>query len=541
MTPTATIISKVWNYCNMLRDDGVGYGDYLEQLTYLLFLKMADEYSRQPYSRDIGIPRKYNWQSLCSKRGAELEAHYIETLRELGLKKGMLGQIFTKSQNKIQDPAKLYKIIQMIDGEQWVTMGSDVKGIIYEGLQANFTIMGDFTGDGRVNLDDFMKLTSCWLQIAPDDPWIDINNDDVVDVLDLATFSGQWLNIEYVKIHDFPLGIDPQWAMQGEWAFGQPAGAGGVSYGNPDPTNGYTGDNVYGVNLNGDYSTSVGGPYYLTTGPLDCTGYYNIILKFARWLNTEAPGYVASKIEASSNGTDWNVVWENTGSSSITDDSWQLKEYNISSTADNQSTVYLRWSYEVEDSRANPYSGWNIDDIQLWGNDFRLPEFNLDVEPSGWTTEGQWSFGQPSGGGGAYGNPDPCSGYEGENVFGVNLSGDYSTAVGGPYYLTTGSIDCSGFHNIGLRFARWLNTDAPGYVASRVEASNNGTDWNIIWQHTGSSDITDSDWQLVEYDMSSVADSQEAVYVRWGYEIIDSHAYPYSGWNIDEIRITGDR
>ena len=78
-------------------------------------------------------------------------------------------------------------------------------------------------------------------------------------------------------------------------------------------------------------------------------------------------------------------------------------------------------------------------------------------------------------------------------------------------------------------------------VNHQVEASNNGTDWNIIWQHTGSSDITDSDWQLVEDDMSSVANGQKTVYVRWCYEIIDSHAYPYSGWNIDEIRIIGDR
>ncbi len=134
MTPTAAIVSKVWNYCNMLRDDGVGYGDYLEQLTYLLFLKMADEYGKPPYGRDMGIPKKYNWAALRGKRGAELEVHYIETLLELGKSKGMLGQIFTKSQNKIQDPAKLYKLIQMIDGENWVVMGSDVKGDIYEGL-----------------------------------------------------------------------------------------------------------------------------------------------------------------------------------------------------------------------------------------------------------------------------------------------------------------------------------------------------------------------------------------------------------------------
>ncbi|MBW4474641.1 MAG: type I restriction-modification system subunit M [Stenomitos rutilans HA7619-LM2] len=131
---TQAIVSKVWSFCNTLRDDGVGYGDYLEQLTYLLFLKMADEYSRPPYKRNSGIPMAYNWSSLTTKRGAELELHYLKVLQELSQQKGILGQIFTKAQNKIQDPAKLFKIIDMIDKESWVRMGADVKGEIYEGL-----------------------------------------------------------------------------------------------------------------------------------------------------------------------------------------------------------------------------------------------------------------------------------------------------------------------------------------------------------------------------------------------------------------------
>jgi len=131
---TATIVQRVWNYCNTLRDDGVSYGDYIEQLTYLLFLKMADEYSKPPYNRDIQIPKKLNWESLQNKSGAELEVHYIKILNELGKEKGMIGEIFFKAQNKIQDPAKLYKLIQLIDDENWVILGADVKGDIYEGL-----------------------------------------------------------------------------------------------------------------------------------------------------------------------------------------------------------------------------------------------------------------------------------------------------------------------------------------------------------------------------------------------------------------------
>ena len=131
---TAPIVSKVWSFCTTLRDDGVGYGDYLEQLTYLIFLKMADEYAKPPYNRDVGVPEKYGWNSLTAHRGAELEAHYVTLLRTLGQQPGMLGQIFTKAQNKITDPAKLYRLIDMVDGANWVTLGADVKGDIYEDL-----------------------------------------------------------------------------------------------------------------------------------------------------------------------------------------------------------------------------------------------------------------------------------------------------------------------------------------------------------------------------------------------------------------------
>jgi type I restriction enzyme M protein len=134
MNATASIVSKVWSFCTTLRDDGVSYGDYLEQLTYLIFLKMADEYIQPPYNRKVDIPPEYNWQSLKARRGAELEVHYVTLLRELGNKPGMLGQIFTKAQNKIQDPAKLFRLIDMVNETQWVTMGTDVKGNIYEGL-----------------------------------------------------------------------------------------------------------------------------------------------------------------------------------------------------------------------------------------------------------------------------------------------------------------------------------------------------------------------------------------------------------------------
>ena len=131
---TSSIVSKVWAFCQTLRDDGVGYGDYLEQLTYLLFLKMADEYSKPPHNRKMPIPASYAWETLTTKSGTELESHYNEMLRELAKEKGILGQIFVKSQNKIQDPAKLYKLIALINAENWILMGVKDKGDIYEGI-----------------------------------------------------------------------------------------------------------------------------------------------------------------------------------------------------------------------------------------------------------------------------------------------------------------------------------------------------------------------------------------------------------------------
>lgn len=143
----SSIISKIWNLANVLRDDGVGYGDYLEQITYLLFLKMADELNKPPYNKGLHFPKLKdvegkeiadseicNWETLSGKRGADLESFYSQMLRTLSTEKGMLGQIFTKSQNKIQDPAKLLKVINMIDREEWNMMGADIKGKIYEGL-----------------------------------------------------------------------------------------------------------------------------------------------------------------------------------------------------------------------------------------------------------------------------------------------------------------------------------------------------------------------------------------------------------------------
>ncbi|MGH9131528.1 MAG: type I restriction-modification system subunit M [Acidimicrobiales bacterium] len=135
MSDPRGLVQKLWNYCNVLRDDGLSYGDYVEQLTYLLFLKMADEQTRPPFRREPIVPYGLDWQSLLDRDGEELEAHYIRVLNDLGKQRGMLGVIFRKAQNRIQDPAKLRRlIVDLIDQERWMILDADVKGDAYEGL-----------------------------------------------------------------------------------------------------------------------------------------------------------------------------------------------------------------------------------------------------------------------------------------------------------------------------------------------------------------------------------------------------------------------
>ena len=136
MSDPSRLVNKLWSYCHVLRDDGLSYQDYLEQLTFLLFLKMADERERLT-GEEQPIPEGHRWVDLAGPQmeGVELEQHYRETLSELGQQGGMLGLIFEKAQNKIQDPAKLRQlIIELVDKENWSAMSADVKGDAYEGL-----------------------------------------------------------------------------------------------------------------------------------------------------------------------------------------------------------------------------------------------------------------------------------------------------------------------------------------------------------------------------------------------------------------------
>ncbi len=171
-----------------------------------------------------------------------------------------------------------------------------------------------------------------------------------------------------VPIYLWNMDTNPGWQTEGQWAWGDPTGQGG-SYGNPDPQNGYTGTNVYGYNLNGDYANNLP-EYDLTTTAIDCSELVDVQLKFRRWLGVEQPTYDHAYLRVSTNGSNWTTIWQNTAE--VADGSWQLVEFDISGVADQEATLYIRWTMGVTDT-AWQYCGWNIDDVEIWGTQLSQP------------------------------------------------------------------------------------------------------------------------------------------------------------------------
>jgi type I restriction enzyme M protein len=121
------VVQKLWGFCHTLRHDGIDYGDYIEQITYLLFLKMADE-------RGVEVPNGCAWQSIRDKSGTDLTEHYIEVLRKLGKTPGILGDIYSGAQSRFNNPVNLKKLVSLIDETEWISLNVDVKAAAYEGL-----------------------------------------------------------------------------------------------------------------------------------------------------------------------------------------------------------------------------------------------------------------------------------------------------------------------------------------------------------------------------------------------------------------------
>ena len=161
-------------------------------------------------------------------------------------------------------------------------------------------------------------------------------------------------------------------------------------------------------------------------------------------------------------------------------------------------------------------------------------ELSFDTDP-GWTTQGQWAFGVPTGAGGAYGPNDPTAGHTGSNVYGYNLSGDYAASIP-EYHLTSTAFDCSQLSGVELRFWRWLGVETPTYDHAYVRVSNDGTNWTTVWQNTAT--VEDAGWTEQVLDISAVADGQATVYLRWTMGVTDD-AWQYCGWNLDDIALWG--
>ena len=220
-----------------------------------------------------------------------------------------------------------------------------------------------------------------------------------------------------------------------------------------------------------------------------------------------------------------------------------------------QSTYY--WSLPIDytpgaDYRIRVFSGgasWDTaaqrDDSDA---DFRIMRvaYNaaMGTDP-GWTLEGQWAWGTPTGGGGGEGgsgnvsNPDPVSGYTGDSVIGYNLSGNYANGMTTAHYATVGPINCEDFVDLQLTFRRWLGVERTD--TATIEISSNNTTWNQVWRNPLDADVTDGDagaWELVSYDISDYADNKPTVWVRWGVGPTDG-TDRFCGWNLDDVAVHG--
>jgi len=207
--------------------------------------------------------------------------------------------------------------------------------------------------------------------------------EDVVEFVNVTNHDGDTtrdVSLEVgvpVPVIVFNMDDDPGWSTEGLWAFGQPTGGGG-QYGGPDPTSGHTGANVYGYNLNGDYEDNLP-ERHLTSTAVNCLNLTQVQLKFWRWLGVEQPIYDHAYLRVSNDGVNWTQVWTN--DAEVTDGSWSLQEFDISDVADNQPTVYLRWTMGTTDGGWR-YCGWNIDDVEIWGVE-PTPECPEDINGDG--------------------------------------------------------------------------------------------------------------------------------------------------------------
>ncbi|OQW94504.1 MAG: hypothetical protein BWK77_09150 [Verrucomicrobia bacterium A1] len=191
-------------------------------------------------------------------------------------------------------------------------------------------------------------------------------SDGVLSSSDTVTIAVQPQGTFFVAL----MNTNPAWSAAGSWAFNVPQGAGGTNQtdggGAPDPAAGFSGTNVYGYNLAGNYAASISETYLAVTNPINCGAYSNVHLGFWRWLGVESKSWDHAYVRISTNGTTWTNMWENP-SSNFSDRAWAYVEYNLSKWADRKTNLYIRWVMGSTDS-ADQYCGWNIDDVIVRGD-----------------------------------------------------------------------------------------------------------------------------------------------------------------------------
>ena len=230
----------------------------------------------------------------------------------------------------------------------WITLSGDVFGSIASGDTAEVIVQINSNAN---TLPEGLHTSSLY--------FINLTNHYGDTTLEVKLAVG-----EPTLRYSWYMDSNPNWDNEDQWVYGHPTGGGG-QHGGPDPTAGYTGDNVLGYNLNGDYPNYLS-ETNLTSTAIDCSNMYGITLKFWRWLGVEQPIYDHAYVRISTDCSNWYTLWEN--SEEITDYAWTQMELNLSDYADDQPEVYLRWVMGETDGGWT-YCGWNIDDIEIFAYD----------------------------------------------------------------------------------------------------------------------------------------------------------------------------
>ena len=279
--------------------------------------------------------------------------------------------------------------IDSIVAENEATVNPDVTGIVES---AGTNLIGDVGTSSGWTTTDLLNTDArlgplqdnggpTWTHgLALDSPAIDAGagiyaSDDQRGILrpqdaELVSNTVTTTYQETVDLYFADMNTDPGWAFDAgtapyEWSWGTPSGAG---TGNGDPNGGYTGDNVVGFNLAGDYSNSIDPPQYAVTPAIDCSGAENITLVFYGWLGIEESDYDHASVEVSNDGINWTTIWEHSAGT-VSPTTWTQYAFDISDVAEDESQVYVRWGMGTTDGSVT-YPGWNIDDVLVTGDIF---------------------------------------------------------------------------------------------------------------------------------------------------------------------------